>query len=123
MKLAILLALTSTTSAALVTEGCIEVEYAETNPPSWTCTCHGSCKLCGYTETSTTENDCITCKSDDENVKFGVGKKAGKCTAKTALTAEEAAFDYEDRDTDIIMGAEKDEDEAETTAGKAIKGA
>ena len=47
MKLTLIFALLTTTSAAApVTEGCIKEKDDETNIGS--CTCHTDCKMCGY---------------------------------------------------------------------------
>ena len=46
-----------------VTEGCVEIQDSEWNIPD--CTCHYSCKLCGYmiSPKPITANHCATCSN------------------------------------------------------------
>ena len=60
----VLITLLACASGAIieVTEGCIEVPYAEYTMPD--CVCHHSCGLCGYMISPPPDgpNHCATCK-------------------------------------------------------------
>lgn len=78
-------------SAVRTEEGCIIEKFDESNVTS--CTCHPSCKMCGYGETYTDTSDkwpnkanqCITCKADTDEVVKQPGKDFGTCVPKNRV--------------------------------------